>query len=76
MPQRRMSAKPVSEAPTERDFDLAKMAAPARKTGFLDKEGRGRRFAFYQPWRKRLFDLDPDSFALTYSADGTVKGKV
>ena len=44
---------------------LAAMAAPARKTGFLEKHGRGKVYAFHSPWRKRLFDLDPDTLTLT-----------
>lgn len=38
-----MPERPSTEA-------LAQMAAPDRKTGFLEKQGRGRNFSPYKPW--------------------------
>lgn len=52
------------------------MAAPDRKTGFLEKQGRGRNFSPYKPWARRMFDLDPSINTLTYSWEGSVKGRI
>ena len=55
---------------------LAQLAAPERKAGFLWKQGRGRNFSPYKPWARRMFDLDPGASSLTYSWEGSVKGRI